>query len=195
MANRKRRPFMTDAAKRSKTKRSKMPHGNKGQIRIPSIRSRPVVLPLKERAQGLSLDQVVKLMPYRPDIFNANNVFTVTSFKGKQYPKLGTLPGTGNKAVSYITVTKDEKGRRYHRQLIYARDPNYKGRLIDCPQIVFSCDCERWKYMWEYAVWRKGAAEVVFGNGEPPKTTNPRMRNAVCKHIFRVRKGLRKRKW
>lgn len=192
MAVKKKRPFMTRAAKRSKSKR---PHGNAGQIRVPSIRSRPVVLPLKERAQGLSLDGVVKLMPYRPDIFNAHNVFTVTSFRGKQYPKLGKLPQTGNKAVSYVTVTKDDKGTRYHRQLLYARDPNYEGRLVDCPAVVFSCDCERFKYFWEYALWRKGAAEVIFGNGEPPNITNPRMRNAVCKHIFRVRKGLRKRKW
>lgn len=138
MAVKKKRPFMTRAAKRSKSKR---PHGNAGQVRVPSIRSRPVVLPLKERAKGLSLDGVVKLMPYRPDIFNANNVFTVTSFRGKQYPKLGKLPGTGNKAVSYVTVTKDDKGTRYHRQLLYARDPNYEGRLVDCPAVVFSCDC------------------------------------------------------
>lgn len=184
--------FKTSASKRSA---SKTKHGNTGRVRPPALSQKPV-LKLNERAKGMSIDEIVRMMPASPDVFNAVDVRTVKSRNGQTYPKRGKLKN-GNIAVSYWTRTDDDSkdSPRYHSQLIYARDPEYRGKLIDCKQVVFSCDCPRFKYMWEYALWKRGAAEIRYGNGEPPNVTNKRMRPAACKHFFRVRKGLLQRKW
>jgi hypothetical protein len=55
-------------------------------------------------------------------------------------------------------------------------------------------NCERFLYRWEYALWRAGAAEIRFGNGEPPNITNPRFIPAACKHYARVFKVIRELK-
>lgn len=182
--------YQTAAAKRSAKR-----HGNKGLVRPPNLSEKPV-LKINERARGMSIDQIAKMMPASPDVFNAQDVRTVTSRNGQKFPKRGKLK-SGNRAVYYWTRTDDNSkdSPRYHSQLIYARDPEYAGKLIDCPQVIFSCDCARFKYMWEYALWKRGAAEVRYGNGAPPTTTNNRMRNAACKHFYRLRKGLIQRKW
>lgn len=186
----------TKAAKRS-NKKKKKPHGNKNQVRPTRILSKPILAPVNMRAKGLSLDKIAAMMPARPDVMNAKDVRTLTQFNGRQYPRLGKLPKKGNLAVVHYSRTDDDQktSPRYHQQLIYARDPEYNGKLKDCEAVVVSCSCERWKYMWEYALWRKGAAEIRHSNGEPPLITNKRMRKAACKHIFRLRKALNRRKW
>jgi hypothetical protein len=293
---------------------------------------------VREKAKGLSMLQIMRFVPLRPDDHNARFVFTATSHNGRTYPRFGRYKG--RVAVFFKTLTRDQQkdSPRLHTQLLYARDPDYSGTLIDCPQVVFSCDClvpqtrlltidgyisiedlasrtwptddphpvsyvvrgkvckgtvpffkgireiimvttedgrtleltpdhkvlavkengtesewvkagdltpgdsvvcdpsidgetrttlttrkiveiyvipdlksdvydvemkdrenpyfiaegivvhncERFLYSYEYALWRRGAAEIRFGNGEPPNITNPRLRPGACKHFKRV---------
>lgn len=46
-----------------------------------------------------------------------------------------------------------------------------------------ACSCEDNTFRWEYANTQKGAAEIEYSNGEPPVTTNPQLRNSLCKHM------------
>ena len=52
--------------------------------------------------------------------------------------------------------------------------------------IQVSCDCDRFKYMWEWALHRQGAAQIIHSNGAAAKITNPRGIPCGCKHIFLV---------
>jgi hypothetical protein len=173
----------TKAAKRSK---SKSPAQKK--IVAPGITLNKVLpgFGVKERTKGLRMSEIMKFTPLHPDDHNARFVFTATSHNGKQFPKFGRYKG--RVAVFFKTLTRDQQADspRLHTQLLYARDPDYEGALIDCPQVVFSCDCQRFLFMYEYALWKRGAAELRFGNGEPPVKTNPRMRPGCCKHFKRV---------
>lgn len=46
-----------------------------------------------------------------------------------------------------------------------------------------ACSCEDNTFRWEYANTAKGASEIEYSNGAPPTTTNPQLRNSLCKHM------------
>lgn len=83
------------------------------------------------------------------------------------------------------TKTLDvQKGEiRKHRQTIECLD-------VDCPtisgakNIKVSCDCERFTFYFEYALWKRKAADIIYSNGEQPLVTNPSHRMGVCKHLY-----------
>lgn len=49
---------------------------------------------------------------------------------------------------------------------------------------VLSCSCDDFMYRWEYALAKKGGAEMKFGPGDPPVATNPTLIAGCCKHII-----------
>lgn len=57
-------------------------------------------------------------------------------------------------------------------------------------KVILSCGCPDFMYRWEYALAKKGAARIVYGNGEPPGATNPRNRPGACKHIVALHSHL-----
>ncbi len=50
-------------------------------------------------------------------------------------------------------------------------------------QCHVSCSCEDNLYRWEFANANRGAAEIEYSNGDPPNTTNPEYKPALCKHL------------
>ena len=203
-------------AKRPKRKKTKANNRSRGKVKRPSMPTTPsgrtgstnilrqkVVRPLRTDRKGLSLPQIIKNTPKDPDELNALGVTMVVQKlkKGRVNRK-----GMKNKAVSSTTRTDFTVTYEYpphlrmppphiHRQLIFAKDESYTGKITRCPEIVLSCTCERHKYKWEFALWRAGAAEVRFGNGAPPDATNPRMIPGACKHINEVFHALRSLRW
>lgn len=77
---------------------------------------------------------------------------------------------------------------------------NAKGKLVRVPNppvhitvITFidrklnvhcACSCEDNTFRWEFANTAKDASEIEYSNGEPPTTTNPMLRNSMCKHMI-----------
>jgi len=51
-------------------------------------------------------------------------------------------------------------------------------------KVVMSCSCDDFMYRWEYALAKKGGAEIRYGNGEHPGTTNPGLAIGCCKHTI-----------
>lgn len=47
-----------------------------------------------------------------------------------------------------------------------------------------ACSCEDNTFRWEFANAVKDAAEIEYSNGAPPTTTNPMLRNSLCKHML-----------
>jgi len=50
-----------------------------------------------------------------------------------------------------------------------------------------SCNCSDFVFRWEFALYRKGGADIHYGDGTPPDKTNPSMSPGVCKHILALR--------
>lgn len=48
---------------------------------------------------------------------------------------------------------------------------------------MVSCDCESFKFMWEYALTYYGASKIKYSNGQPPHTTNPSLAPGICHHL------------
>ena len=60
--------------------------------------------------------------------------------------------------------------------------------------IKVSCTCEYFTYVCEYALHKKGAADIIHSNGEPPKNTNPSLVPTVCVHLYKVLTELNKQR-
>lgn len=54
-----------------------------------------------------------------------------------------------------------------------------------------ACSCEDNTFRWEYANTQKGASEIEYSNGAPPTTTNPQLRNSLCKHMMSLVERIR----
>lgn len=89
-----------------------------------------------------------------------------------------------------VTKTTERKNNvsktRLHKQKVYPALKSYKGKLVDCPDVKVTCDCERFTFYYEYALAKKGAADIIQSTGEKPTTTNPSMKAGLCKHLTKV---------
>lgn len=82
---------------------------------------------------------------------------------------------------------KAGKGDVYDVSVI-ALDPK---KLLSSGPVEVSCTCSDFVFGgWEYALFKKGAAKIIYGNGEPPKIKNPTMLPGACKHLVGLLKLL-----
>jgi len=59
--------------------------------------------------------------------------------------------------------------------------------------IKCSCSCPDFMYRWEWANNQVGAADIIFGNGDPPDIQNPGHVPGMCKHLLRLRTEIKRR--
>lgn len=129
----------------------------------------------------LSTKELIQNIPNEPDARNSRYVRIIKAMK----------QGKGDE-YHYNTITRiPGESPRKHKQWI--KDLSGKG-LYNSTEIFVSCDCERFKFKWEYALWKRGASMIKFSNGEPPVTTNPNLHPAACKHCYVVLSDILKKK-
>lgn len=51
-------------------------------------------------------------------------------------------------------------------------------------RVKASCSCPDFLFTWEYALWKKGSADIEYSNGEPPASRNPGNVPGCCKHLY-----------
>ncbi len=85
-----------------------------------------------------------------------------------------------------------------------SKPPRYKTEIeslaeenkpISKSYVRVSCSCGDWWSHWEYAVNKKGAAEIKYSNGEPPVVTNPSMIPGMCKHLYALARIIQASNW
>ena len=96
-----------------------------------------------------------------------------------------------NKQLVLTTKTRIPPGEskqryHYHNLRIYPVERGYTGSLMACPAVKVSCDCERHKFVYEIALWKRGAADVIYSNGKMPTETNPQLIPGCCKHLIQA---------
>ncbi len=57
--------------------------------------------------------------------------------------------------------------------------------------VKVSCSCEYFTYYCEYALYKQGAADITYSNGDPPVDRNPSLTPSLCKHLFALLTGLK----
>ncbi len=88
-----------------------------------------------------------------------------------------------------LVTDKGTKGKppppiKKYQTAVYGLKPNtrlYKD-YVKC-----SCNCDAFVF-WggEWALKQKGAADILYGNGQPPVVRNPKNIPWGCKHVIKV---------
>lgn len=127
------------------------------------------------RGRGINAIQFIKKV-WKTQLVNSQYV----SIKSVQRHKTKPL-------IKFTTLTR-EPGQepRIHVLRIYSADPNYKGRLSECPALKLSCNCLNFGYVFETSLALRGAADIIYSNGDFPIQTNPTIRPGCCKHTFKA---------
>ena len=83
-----------------------------------------------------------------------------------------------------------ERPRRHFQEVIVLTDK----KIADKARLKVSCDCGFFLYTCEVALFLRGAADIIYSNGEMPVRTNPKKVPLVCKHLYVVLSRLIKSK-
>lgn len=89
-------------------------------------------------------------------------------------------------AQSYSTHVFDPKKLKPVKSLNRTRYVTSVTFLNNKLQVRCSCSCPDFTYRAEYALSKRGAAEIEYSNGEAPVTTNPGLVPMCCKHLVAV---------
>lgn len=157
-------------------------------IQLPANIPPALLAALNNPTRGLSAVQLLRFIPLEPDAHNARYVRIIQLRKRTlKLHNRTTNQHTHHEALFTTTLTHIPDQRpRTHKQIIYAADPIWLAELSRCPALKISCDCERHKFVWEYALWKRGASDIVYCNGRPPQATNPSLLPGACKHLFKA---------
>jgi hypothetical protein len=82
------------------------------------------------------------------------------------------------------TITK-ESGKRARRHVQRVHPPvGFNGSFRSCKGLRCDCDCDRYLYVWNYALNAEGLAVEDRTNGDAPVATNPNQKLGCCKHLI-----------
>ena len=127
----------------------------------------------------------------RVDVNNARN-----SGGPQGYVRIYSVKRLKNGGFLFVTITREPYKRpRKHLVKIWPKDPNYRGKLSDCPDVLIRCDCARFMFKWEVANNIHGISPIHYSNGEFPSETNPRAKASGCKHVIRCGKAILNHGW
>ena len=119
----------------------------------------------------LSTKELISNIPREPDTKNARYVYVFSK------------RNLGPASYLYTTITKIP-GDFTRKHKVWIRDQEGKD-VMSSKNIWVSCDCERFCFAWEHALFKRGASSIRYSNGEPSKVINKAHNPAGCKHVYR----------
>lgn len=117
---------------------------------------------------GFSLAKILNSTP--PERIELSSFVKITAIR------VGTSRKSGK--VRLVAKTKSEG----HAQ----SDRSHYTTMLEvhgAGRVHLSCSCDDFMYRWEYALSIRDGAQILYGNGEPPVDTNPRLKPGCCKHL------------
>ncbi len=106
-----------------------------------------------------------------------------------QYKKIVDASDKNPAVLCLVYSIFDSAGNRKtkpKKHRCYVKGLNGKEKRIIASSVEMSCDCEAFMYWSEVALNRKGAAPIMFSNGDDPVVRNPSLTPFPCKHLVRV---------
>lgn len=136
----------------------------------------------KKDKPGLSAKKLLRLTPRL--FHNNSRDVIVKKFEDK-------VTKGGLRAIAALSFSPDSKTIKPHKQVVIGLDKSETtGRglkISNCKRIKVQCSCQSYIYQgFEYANSLYGASEILYGNGDPPRTTNPQNSPGLCKHLVKI---------
>ena len=127
-------------------------------------------------SKGLLLKKLIKSTPYNiVDKSSEKNILKVEK----------TVSKKGRSAVR-AKVKREPKVRdKPELHICWVIGLENDGPLSK-QKCMVSCDCDNFKFQWEYALVHYGASKIKYSNGMPPHITNPNLVPGVCSHLYGV---------
>lgn len=138
------------------------------------LRAQPIYLTAAAN-KGASWKQVLRTVP--ADRFTNAEMVRVTKLKVTR--RAGV--------VVKITSESRSKGDVYVTEFEYMNPDDTDRRKM-------SCNCSDFVYRWEYALYRKGGADIRYSDGSPSNKTNPTLTLGVCKHLIALDQMIQERR-
>jgi hypothetical protein len=93
--------------------------------------------------------------------------------------KSGTSKKSGNRKLIAQSVSVDKAAPDRTK---------YTSTMEFLPgkRLKLSCSCSDFMFRWEFALFTRGAADIIYGNGDPPADKNPNLKPGCCKHLVAV---------
>lgn len=129
--------------------------------------------------KGLTLRQLLRNTPkFRKDTGKYEVVITGVK-KKKTASGLPALTAKAKHPEAYMP------GKTVRNREVYIIGLDDQNKPVNKQRrVMVSCDCEDFVFHGgEYACALHGAARIIYGNGEPPKFTNPGNVPFLCKHL------------
>ena len=117
---------------------------------------------------GFSLAKIINSTP--PVRIELSSFVKITDIR------VGTSRTSGKVRIVAKTRSEGKESDRLHYSSMLEIHGSGRVRL--------SCSCDDFMYRWEYALFIRDGAQILYGNGEPPVDTNPRMKPGCCKHLI-----------
>jgi len=133
---------------------------------------------VKRRLQALSVAQLLNAASRFPDAKMAQWITVSRTAHLQDNAGRPVLRG------ETLTAKPNTPPKRGHKCSFRAVDPKYKGKFYQCKAVMADCNCHRFLFVWEYALWYRGAAQLMRSNGEHPIETNPGLKIGLCKHLI-----------
>lgn len=118
---------------------------------------------------GFSLAKIINATP--PERIELSSFVKITDIR------VGTSRASGK--VRLVAKTRSLEKKSYDRSHYSTMLEAHEGG-----RVRLSCSCDDFMFRWEYALAARGGAQILYGNGEPPVDTNPRMKPGCCKHLI-----------
>ena len=134
---------------------------------------------------GLTARQILRATPTKP--FKVQATYVSVATKSVRKKKDGDYYVQLSRTLTSPAKPGDKPRKHSQRIDILTegvRDPRARNALLK-----ISCDCEAFKFFFEVALHRRGAADIRFSNGEKPVVTNPQLTPGACKHCVRLLEG------
>jgi hypothetical protein len=112
---------------------------------------------------------------------------------------LRTTPANRFNSANHVKISKIKVSRKggvavkaVARSFTPGSSSSYDSEIQFLPgnSVKLSCSCDDFLFRFEYALFRRGAADIRHSNGEPPEIRNPAFTPGCCKHLIALREVL-----
>lgn len=118
-----------------------------------------------------------------------NIQYNAEDTKVKQAKKFVDRDSGQPSVVAVVYSTHDADGNPTRSPILhkcYISGLDGKSKAIGNSHVNLSCTCGYFLYTLEYALNKRGNADIIFSNGKPALVKNPTNKSYLCKHLYHL---------
>ncbi len=91
-----------------------------------------------------------------------------------------TKSANGGKAATAFVQSQNDPSKKY---VVFIAGADANEDISSQKSVFVTCNCDDYKYRFEYPNTLNGASAIINSNGEPTFNRNPTFRPGLCKHL------------